>query len=391
MTTETKVKKSPFSVLFVDDEDQARKYFEKGLKNDFNVMLASSVDEAQTIIKQYNHSIAVVITDQRMPGGNGVKLLTFLRENYPHIIRLLTTAYSDLADAIEAVNSGEILRYIQKPWDYNMLKSEVRQALELFELRLERNQMMYEKIMVKRKMAKVERVKALMLLAKSFSFLNSADIAVNNFIKEFTQNINDLEDERDFESFDFGNQDVLETKFMLDLFTRIQQEISLKNNYNFDEEVNSDSLKLLFENLNKNTNSNLQINVSEGVVGKVSSSGFSILAKKLLELAASSKSVSSIAITKAENGFAITLNAGQILLEKNSNLFVVNPSKVLEQFYVDILMCYVIAAHHGGVLEYSFVNDNLSLNIKLPNNPENSLLPKRTKEEMDNVILSVML
>lgn len=391
MMLRVKAKKSPFSILFVDDEEQARKYFDKGLRENFNILTAGSVDEAKEIIKHNHREIAVVVTDQRMPGGNGVRLLTFLRENYPNIIRLLTTAYSDLSEAIEAVNSGEILRYIQKPWDYNILKSEMKQALELFELRLERNQMVYEKIMVKRKMSKVERVKSLMLLAKFFPFLNYADLAINNFIKEFTKDINDLEIERDFDSFDFGNQDVLETKFMLDVFERVQKEIPSQDIYSFDMAIDKNLLDTLFQTFDNHNNECLQINVSEDLVGKVSSKGFSILAKKLLDLASLSKAASSIAVWKSENGFSVSLNVGQVFLPKNSNLFIENSTKTLEQFYIDILVCYIIAFHHDADLEYGLVNDNLSLNIKFPYNYENLVLDKIKNDEIDNIILSVML
>ncbi len=76
----TEIKKSPFNILFVDDEEKTRKYFVKGLEKEFNILTAESVDEAKKIIEEKHNEIAVVITDQRMPGGNGVKLLQHLRE-----------------------------------------------------------------------------------------------------------------------------------------------------------------------------------------------------------------------------------------------------------------------------------------------------------------------
>ena len=189
MTAESEITKSPFYILFVDDEDNARKYFEKGFKHGFNILTAANVEEAQKIVVERHHELAVVVTDQRMPGGNGVKLLRFLRENYPHIIRLLTTAYSDLSEAIEAVNSGEIFRYVQKPWDFGLLKTELNQAMELFELRLERNQLMHEKIMVRRKMIKIDRVKSLLLIAKCLEQIRFAEKSVKNFIKKLSSAI----------------------------------------------------------------------------------------------------------------------------------------------------------------------------------------------------------
>lgn len=58
--------KSPFNILFVDDEEMARKYFEKGLKHEFSILTAGNVEEAKKILDEHHNDIAVVITDQRM-------------------------------------------------------------------------------------------------------------------------------------------------------------------------------------------------------------------------------------------------------------------------------------------------------------------------------------
>ena len=79
----------------------------------YDVLTATSADEAEALVLSGNHNIGLVITDQRMPGRSGVSLLNRIRNERPDIIRMLTTAYADLDSAIDAVNKGEILRYIR--------------------------------------------------------------------------------------------------------------------------------------------------------------------------------------------------------------------------------------------------------------------------------------
>ena len=150
--------KQTFATLFVDDEEKAQKYFRMAYANDFPVLTAGSVPEALEILEQRGDEIAVLITDQRMPGQQGVDLLKRAREEWPEIVRILTTAYSDLDDAITAVNRGEILRYVTKPWDIQALRLELRHAMDFFILRRERDQLLAEKIGVRRRMAQSDRL-----------------------------------------------------------------------------------------------------------------------------------------------------------------------------------------------------------------------------------------
>lgn len=383
--------KSSFSILFVDDEENARKYFDKGLRNDFAILTAGSVDEAQKIITENHQNIAVVVTDQRMPGGNGVKLLRFLRENYPHIVRLLTTAYSDLTEAIEAVNSGEIFRYIQKPWDYNLLKTEMHQAVELFELRLERNQMLHEKIMVKRKMTRIERTKSLLLLARNLKFLNFADISTQNFIKTFATNVEESEDQ-DWESFDFGKQEVLETRYFFDVIDRVQAAISSSGNYAIENEINSAQINSLIEEVKKNLGLDLEVKVVAEIKSKINSQSFAVLIKSLLEISASAKSTNPLTIEKIENGISINLKIPQISTSENSNFFTICPDKNSPDFYINLLLCYLVAGHHGGKIEISENFDSLACAVKLPSNPqESNFISQIELDSMENAILTVML
>ncbi len=119
------------AVLFVDDEPRSTKYFTMVFGREFPVLTAASVAEAEMILDKAGGRIGVLITDQRMPVETGVQLLDRVKRRYPTIMRLLTTAYADLADAVAAVNKGEIHRYILKPWDIERLRTDLRSTLDL--------------------------------------------------------------------------------------------------------------------------------------------------------------------------------------------------------------------------------------------------------------------
>lgn len=123
-------------VLFVDDEPKTRKYFKRTFGRDLNIQTAGSCQEARTILATFGDRVAVLVADQRMPEGDGVLLLSEAKADHPHIVRLLTTAYTDIDKAIEAVNQGEIWRYITKPWDIEGLRTALATAMDVYRARV---------------------------------------------------------------------------------------------------------------------------------------------------------------------------------------------------------------------------------------------------------------
>lgn len=156
---------TPDKILFVDDEPMALKYFERLVSPLAPVITASSVEQGKAILRERAGEIAVLVSDQRMPGTHGNELLRFAREFHPGIVRMLTTAYSELGEAIEAINSGEIYRYITKPWELGSLHADLRNALELAELRNQRDFLVREKLLVQQQQMLGNRLAALAMLA----------------------------------------------------------------------------------------------------------------------------------------------------------------------------------------------------------------------------------
>ena len=157
------------ALLFVDDEEQARKYFRMAFEEDFQVLTAPGVEEAWQIIAEGKPAVGVVITDQRMPRQQGTDLLGRVRRTYPGIVRILTTAHADLDAAIDAVNSGAIFRYLVKPWEIRDLRVNLRHAMEYFQLRRERDLLLREKLSSLEHMLIADRVRSLAVLAEGLS------------------------------------------------------------------------------------------------------------------------------------------------------------------------------------------------------------------------------
>jgi response regulator RpfG family c-di-GMP phosphodiesterase len=122
---------APF-ILFVDDEPKALKGFENTFNDDFNILTASSALQALAILEVRGNDIAVVMSDQRMPEKSGVELLTYVNESQPDVVRILTSAYSDMAAAVDAVNVANVSQYITKPWDIKKLHKTLHDAVNQF-------------------------------------------------------------------------------------------------------------------------------------------------------------------------------------------------------------------------------------------------------------------
>jgi response regulator RpfG family c-di-GMP phosphodiesterase len=123
------------TVLLVDDEksitNSLRRLFRK---ESFTLLSAAGGEEGLELLKGLDKSVSLIISDQRMPNMTGSEFLEQARNITPHAIRFLLTGYSDLDAVVEAVNKGQIHRYLTKPWDDRELVLAVRQALAQFEL-----------------------------------------------------------------------------------------------------------------------------------------------------------------------------------------------------------------------------------------------------------------
>ena len=173
-----------FAILYVDDEEKSLKYFERAFGDDFRVFTAANAQDGFKLLELHADEIGLLMTDQRMPGEKGVRLLERARQLRPRILRILVTAYSDFDAAIAAVNSGAIYKYVHKPWDPPQLELSLRQALEFFMVQTERDQLLLEKMSVLRNMMIADRIVSLGLLAAGLSHhIKNSMVAVKTFLE----------------------------------------------------------------------------------------------------------------------------------------------------------------------------------------------------------------
>ncbi|MCP3914740.1 MAG: response regulator [bacterium] len=129
-------------ILVVDDEQNVVESLRDLLRFDYQVHGATGVDEGLEIFR--NEPIHVVLSDQRMPGANGVDFLGQCFQEKPQVMRLLMTGYADVRAVIGAINDGMVYRYISKPWDPDELLTVIKQAAAQYELFAERRRLLEE-------------------------------------------------------------------------------------------------------------------------------------------------------------------------------------------------------------------------------------------------------
>jgi response regulator RpfG family c-di-GMP phosphodiesterase len=136
------------NVLYVDDEIDNLNAFKAVFRRYFDVFIAESAHEGMKIIENKENDIHIVLTDQRMPNITGVEFLASLVKDFPQIMRVLVTGYADLTTVIDAINKGEVYRYVSKPWDNVELKNLILQAFEVYDLRKKNKRMTDELLKV---------------------------------------------------------------------------------------------------------------------------------------------------------------------------------------------------------------------------------------------------
>ncbi len=129
-------------ILYVDDESKNLTAFKASFRRSYDIETAISVKDAAELLKQ--HSFHIIIADQRMPGVTGVEFFQSVRKTYPIAIRILLTGYTDVREIVDAINKGEIFRFITKPWNEFEMHNAIRNAYELYTMRQQLQQKMNE-------------------------------------------------------------------------------------------------------------------------------------------------------------------------------------------------------------------------------------------------------
>jgi signal transduction histidine kinase len=120
------------AILYVDDEPANLTAFTYCFADRFEVLTAASGEAALTLMEA--RPVAVLLADQRMPGMTGAELCAVARERFPDVVRMIVTAYADIGAAVEAINRGQVLRYVFKPWREEQMAELLRLGLEAYEV-----------------------------------------------------------------------------------------------------------------------------------------------------------------------------------------------------------------------------------------------------------------
>lgn len=132
---------STATILCVDDEVNVQNALRRALRKEpYETLFASSGEEALSILAE--HEVDIVISDHLMPGMTGLELVRKIAARWPHILRFILTGHADLDMAIEAINRGEVYRFLTKPWENVDLKVNLRLAVSRLELERENRRLL---------------------------------------------------------------------------------------------------------------------------------------------------------------------------------------------------------------------------------------------------------
>ncbi|MFW5711148.1 MAG: response regulator [Spirochaetota bacterium] len=119
------------TLLLVDDDENVLKSLQRLFRQEKDIQVFTAEDAPSAVARLKKSPVDLLISDERMPQIEGHKLVQYVKQNYPGVIRIILTGYADTEAMRAAVNRGEVYRYLFKPWDDNELLVTVRNALQL--------------------------------------------------------------------------------------------------------------------------------------------------------------------------------------------------------------------------------------------------------------------
>ncbi|MCI5125901.1 MAG: response regulator, partial [Candidatus Electrothrix sp. AR5] len=123
-------------ILLVEDDQDSMFFFTSCFQEEYNILCASSGEEALERFEQED-DIAMVLSDQAMPGMTGVELLTHIYQQDESVIRIIITGFLNTTDIIAAINKGHIYQFIVKPWEIVQMRMVLSQATYTWKLKRE--------------------------------------------------------------------------------------------------------------------------------------------------------------------------------------------------------------------------------------------------------------
>lgn len=132
--TPAEAKGKQYTILFVDDEESILSALRRGLfDEDYRCLFAQSGTQALAFLE--TEAVAVIVSDMRMPGMDGLHLLRVVKEKYPHVVRIVLSGYTQLQQILTTINTAGVFKFITKPWMRDEeLKVVLQEALDYYRL-----------------------------------------------------------------------------------------------------------------------------------------------------------------------------------------------------------------------------------------------------------------
>lgn len=397
--------------LYVDDEEASLRYFSDAFGEEYGIITADDAEEAWDAVQKFGDSLYIIITDQRMPGKQGVELLKMVHRDYPTITRLLTTAYTDLDSAIASVNEGFIYHYISKPWDEDFLRITLKKSVDYCHFLRDKDILIREKISTLQRMIIADKVKSLSFMAAGIS--HHIRYALNAMASFTDKMLNHLEvpfidDRANLQILDCINEG-LAAQVTIEEIQKMTQRILMatehSHQFSFKDVVDIGTLlniakRDVMERFpNPDSKATFTLSIASGLPPLYSDKK---ILKKLFVLLMRSM-VDSLG---SHNDITIKVMPGKIwetkgcqvnLLAKNrtwdeeqmqSMFAVFNTASNRRNASLDLLTAYFIVYHHGG--DIKIINDkkkeNAGFQITLASDPQNVKVPILREDFLQKVI-----
>jgi len=121
-------------VLYLDDEENNLIAFKALFRREFDVFTTTSPQEAVAYLN--TNVVPIILSDQKMPELSGVEFFELTLNDFPNAVRILVTGYADIEAVIDAINRGQVYRYVAKPWNENDLRVCLLNAAERYEMNI---------------------------------------------------------------------------------------------------------------------------------------------------------------------------------------------------------------------------------------------------------------
>ena len=121
-------------VLYLDDEENNLIAFKALFRREFDVFTTTSPQEAVAYLNA--NEVPIILSDQKMPELSGAEFFELTLNDFPNAVRILVTGYADIEAVIDAINRGQVYRYVAKPWNENDLRVCLLNAAERYEMNI---------------------------------------------------------------------------------------------------------------------------------------------------------------------------------------------------------------------------------------------------------------